>query len=689
MGSSPPRVPTGRLFALLLISALAASSASAQTAEGCVAGVQSSGALYELCLPEGDGPPGTLVVYAHGFVFPQRPLALPTTEGGINVREFVTGQGLAYAATSYYANGLVVPEAGSEDLRELIAAYSNLYGTPDRVLLLGFSNGALIATHTIEQHPADFDGAFASCGPVGSYAREVDYLADIYVVFDHFFPTALDGLFGIEAGGPNGINPAFLTALGSAAAGLGVSPDLFLGGYLQGVLANPANAALTGQLLGVIAATPDIAAAYASPGEGVETVIRAVAYNVFATNNVIDVLGGAPYQNTSRTYASPFGAGFDAALNAGITRYAADSDARAELLAEFETSGALADPVVALHTTRDGLVPYWQEGLYTAKLGDPSLYALTPIGRYGHCAFTAEEVTSGFEALLLATGGLPDTDGDGVPDATDNCLATANPDQADADGDGVGDACEAVACAIGAPLAFGDLDTDGTGDPRGEVVEVDNVASTGVVSLDGCTLAVFDPYSEQVTYALPATGRVPAGATHVFATTGGHQPLAASVIPDGPGALVLSARPLQVGDGVTDVLGSIVAAVVYLDEDHIFGAVGGGGTAEENASDLAEALAEVFNPTAGEGSPDVDLNVVVAPNPTAGSTSVSFGVATAGVVTVSVYDALGREVAVLAHASFGPGRHAAPLTTALPAGAYAVRVVSGQDVRTARLVVAR
>lgn len=35
-----------------------------------------------------------------------------------------------------------------------------------------------------------------------------------------------------------------------------------------------------------------------------------------------------------------------------------------------------------------------------------------------------------------------DRDGDGVPDATDNCPDTANPDQADKDSDGAGDACD-------------------------------------------------------------------------------------------------------------------------------------------------------------------------------------------------------------------------------------------------------
>lgn len=36
----------------------------------------------------------------------------------------------------------------------------------------------------------------------------------------------------------------------------------------------------------------------------------------------------------------------------------------------------------------------------------------------------------------------PDTDGDGVPDAIDDCTLVANPDQTDADGDGFGNACD-------------------------------------------------------------------------------------------------------------------------------------------------------------------------------------------------------------------------------------------------------
>jgi len=56
----------------------------------------------------------------------------------------------------------------------------------------------------------------------------------------------------------------------------------------------------------------------------------------------------------------------------------------------------------------------------------------------------------------------PDTDGDGVGDATDNCPAVANANQADGDGDGVGTACDNCPTVANADQA--DEDTDGIGD---------------------------------------------------------------------------------------------------------------------------------------------------------------------------------------------------------------------------------
>lgn len=57
-------------------------------------------------------------------------------------------------------------------------------------------------------------------------------------------------------------------------------------------------------------------------------------------------------------------------------------------------------------------------------------------------------------AFERACGGA-DSDGDGTPDACDNCPAVPNPDQRDSDGDGIGNGCDTSDCAsaIGASAA--------------------------------------------------------------------------------------------------------------------------------------------------------------------------------------------------------------------------------------------
>jgi hypothetical protein len=106
----------------------------------------------------------------------------------------------------------------------------------------------------------------------------------------------------------------------------------------------------------------------------------------------------------------------------------------------------------------------------------------------------------------------------------------------------------------------------------------------------------------------------------------------------------------------------------------------GGGTAWE-----APPNAELF----GTASAVTGVSAV-APNPFAGRTTLSFAVAEATEARLSVYDVLGREVAVLVDGYVEAGTHQATFEARdLAAGTYVYRLVVGGAVQTGRLTLTR
>jgi pimeloyl-ACP methyl ester carboxylesterase len=339
---------------------------------GCTQDTLESGALSLICFPESWN--GTLVVYAHGYVQPSAPVALPDDDvGGVSISDAVTGFGYAYATTSYRDNGLVVLPAIDDVVQLVEAVRSRVKPDPTRTLLAGFSEGGLVAALTLERHPELVDGALEACGPIGDFTRQIDYFGDARVLFDYYFPgvlpgTAVDIPAQLQAGWTSTYEPAVIAALTN----------------------DPGRAAELAAVAGI--PVPDAVVAAAT------TIAQVLWYNVFATTDAQERLGGNPYTNVRREYS---GSSDDAALNAGVARYEPVTLARGSL-GQYDTSGDLPGPVVTLHTTGDPEVPFFHETLYREKVeskGRLDRLEQRSVERLGHCTFTSTELFDAFLAL--------------------------------------------------------------------------------------------------------------------------------------------------------------------------------------------------------------------------------------------------------------------------------------------------
>ena len=354
----------------------------AQPPERCDQGTQTDGAIYLICLPEDQPWNGDLVIFAHGYVAFNEPIALPDLElpSGELLPDLVNGLGYAFATTSYSVNGLAVLE-GVKDVIDLVDVFTQSYGVPGRVYLTGGSEGGLVTALAVEQHPEVFDGGLAACGPIGDFRDQVDYWGDFRVAFDYFFP-------GLIPGSPVEVPEEVIENWDST----------YAPAVSQAIAADPD---ATAQLLQVTGAPIDPK----DPSSVDETVLGLLWYNVFATNDGTEKLNGQPYGNRLRIYR---GSAHDLLLNRTVERFTAEKPALNTINQDYQTSGDLVSPLITLHTTGDPIIHYWHERAYKAKVaanGDSSLHVNIPVLRYGHCEFKNYEVLAAFALLVFKSSG--------------------------------------------------------------------------------------------------------------------------------------------------------------------------------------------------------------------------------------------------------------------------------------------
>ena len=108
---------------------------------------------------------------------------------------------------------------------------------------------------------------------------------------------------------------------------------------------------------------------------------------------------------------------------------------------------------------------------------------------------------------------------------------------------------------------------------------------------------------------------------------------------------------------------------------------------ETDSGDCSNEATASFNRFARSAAPG---EVVVAPNPTGGQAVIAYTLTEREKVRLTVYDLLGREVAVLAEGIQEAGDHRAAFDgTDLPNGVYAYRLQVGDQVQTGQFTVAR
>lgn len=375
------------VIAGMLIAVLGAPAAASAQSPFCQQGTLPShdpqypkDQIILICIPPNWN--GNLVMYAHGYVPEQAPLALPAElflPDGTTPAPIVTGilsQGFAFATTSYHKNGYAVEQA-RKDLNDLLNHFKKLVkpGSLQKVFLVGASEGGEIAALMIEHFPDKYAGALAMCGPIGGGSYQVQYLSDFRAAFDYYFP----GVF------PFGV--------------VDVPPTAFLnwGNYTNAIAqAMTANQLAAAQLLAVTNAAVDPT----DPTTAFATATAILYYSIWGTNDLITTAGGMPYDNLSTVYLDP-------ALNAGIERVQSDGRAVAYMRRFYQTTGELQRPLVTLHNLYDPVVPYHHEEIYgslAAQAGTGSLFLpLTSQQAYGHCNFTSQEIGIAFGVLTQAS----------------------------------------------------------------------------------------------------------------------------------------------------------------------------------------------------------------------------------------------------------------------------------------------
>jgi len=297
----------------------------------CLGGRDYMGAYYVIAVPKDWN--GILVVHSHGGPFLGAP-SFKRVEEDLQRWSIEPRSGYAWAASSYHQGGVAVHSAATdtEHVREIAVRLLK----PKLTLLHGQSWGASVAAIAAETYTAGkpVDGVMLTSGVIAGGSRAYDFRLDLRVVYQylcHNHPRADEPQYPLWMGLPAGAH--------MKDAEIKARVDECLGLDQPAAARTPEQTRKLRELLAVVKIPERSVVSHMSWAtlhfQDIATK-RTAGFNVFG--NI-----GAKYQ----------GSDDDAALNAGVARYAADRDAVAYFAADTDPTGRVPVPVLTAHAIDD------------------------------------------------------------------------------------------------------------------------------------------------------------------------------------------------------------------------------------------------------------------------------------------------------------------------------------------------
>lgn len=362
----------------------------------CWSGRAAKGGYYWIARPENWN--GSLIVHAHGGPRTGEPQADDPLED-LERFSMTVKEGFAWAGSTYRRGGYGVRMA-AEDTDDLRQIFWDAFGRPNRTILHGQSWGGNVAAKAAELYARDaegrvvWDGVVLTSGVLAGGTEAYTFRADLRAVYQYYcqnHPAPEEVQYPVWQGLPDGVRMTRAQLADRVKTCTGVG--------LPEAERSPDQKQRLTDILSVV---------------GVEEaqLVAHLAWGTFLFQDLVQrrLDGLNPFSNIDTVYA---GSHDDAALNAGVQRFAADPAALARLAYDADLSGLIVAPTLTIHGKYDPTAFVSNQAAYHDQVeaaGRAELLVQTFTDEAEHSALNAPEYVAVFAAMMkwLDQGTKPD-----------------------------------------------------------------------------------------------------------------------------------------------------------------------------------------------------------------------------------------------------------------------------------------